>query len=399
MWAKPEDFVVDSQLEKHFGKSPCNDYQNYIPDTLHPDWQPMRFVRINTQIMRRSAGTLNFPEAEGIEYVNNMIYCANQRLLHNTKMFLPVGNHTPALPVGFQYELTPDPSTNNSTGIYFNDNDTLSFLSKSGKSRNVESPAAYNRYGLMKEKVINVFLYEHPEDSLKSKTYKPSSDGIGTGPWAKVIGSYYLNHKANVFGNDTVIFGAWFVAGLFNHELGHCLGLAHSWPGSDGCDDTPPNPNCWGCSDDCKNQCSNNVMDYNTFQNAYSPCQVGKIQMNFSLPGSYQRKFLSPVHCEYHPESTIVITNDDSVVWSGYKDLWGDILILQNATLVLRCDVSLPAGAKVTLKKGAKLIFAGGTFYNSCGEQWQGIEIQKKKENNKIICSPKNQPRDFITHQ
>ena len=397
VWATPKNITVDSQLVSRFGKSPCADYHSYIPDTTHPEWQPMRYVRVNIHFLRRSDGSWNFGAVEGAQYAQDMIANQNDRLMHNTKMLLPLNNNTPVFPAGFQYVLAPDPEVRNDDGIYFNDDDSLSYLIVGGRKRNVESPAAYNSFGMMKGKAINVFMIEHPEDSMKSKTYNPSNDGIGAGPWAKVIGAYYQSRQVHVFGKDTVIFGAWFLSGLFGHECGHCLGLSHTWNVSDGCDDTPFNPNCWTVND-CPGKGSNNMMDYNTYQNALTPCQIGRVQMNLSTPGSLQRNFLEPVHCEYHRESTAVISAGDSVVWEGYKDLWGDVYVAQNATLVLRCDVSLPNGAKVTLKKGAKLIFAGGTFYNSCGEQWQGIEVPKKNADTKIICAPGNEPRDIISH-
>ena len=55
------------------------------------------------------------------------------------------------------------------------------------------------------------------------------------------------------------------------HELGHSLGLLHTWNQDDGCDDTPRNAGCWG------DTCSNNMMDYNASQSALTACQLGII--------------------------------------------------------------------------------------------------------------------------
>lgn len=79
-------------------------------------------------------------------------------------------------------------------------------------------------------------------------------------------------------------------ARTLNHEIAHLLKVRHSWIPNDGCGDTPPNPNCWefGASDttcpaSAPNCCSdwsylsNNLMDYNSYQPALTPCQIDRM--------------------------------------------------------------------------------------------------------------------------
>ncbi|PIP55023.1 MAG: hypothetical protein COX07_02175 [Bacteroidetes bacterium CG23_combo_of_CG06-09_8_20_14_all_32_9] len=58
-------------------------------------------------------------------------------------------------------------------------------------------------------------------------------------------------------------------ANTIRHELGHNLGLWHTWSQYDYCDDTPYNQGCWNLNEPSTNPlCSlitnvtNNVMDY-----------------------------------------------------------------------------------------------------------------------------------------
>ncbi|OJX88816.1 MAG: hypothetical protein BGP01_05625 [Paludibacter sp. 47-17] len=67
------------------------------------------------------------------------------------------------------------------------------------------------------------------------------------------------------------------------HEMGHIMGLEHSWIANDGCDDTPPNPNCWD-QHNCDSVHSNNTMDYNNCQCAFTQCQINK--MHYYLLGN-----------------------------------------------------------------------------------------------------------------
>jgi hypothetical protein len=102
---------------------------------------------------------------------------------------------------------------------------------------------------------------------------KGRASDIGDKRWITVSGIYAL-YLAN----------HWAPANLLNHELGHSLGLLHTWSGNDGCNDTPNNPNCWnvneppGCT-----PLSNNFMDYNACGCATTICQVNR--MHYFLLG------------------------------------------------------------------------------------------------------------------
>ncbi|MDV7393738.1 M43 family zinc metalloprotease, partial [Arthrospira platensis SPKY1] len=120
--------------------------------------------------------------------------------------------------------------------------------------------------------MLNIFLMPHHPDSVASPTYKPHFGGIALRNAVKVTG-WYENGVSE-----------WSVRYVLNHEIGHILSLMHTWAYNDGCDDTPHHPKCWNFTDEppCDSLVSNNVMDYNAYQSAWSPCQIGKIHYTLS---------------------------------------------------------------------------------------------------------------------
>ncbi|MCB0686327.1 MAG: T9SS type A sorting domain-containing protein [Saprospiraceae bacterium] len=101
------------------------------------------------------------------------------------------------------------------------------------------------------------------------------------------------------------------LAALIRHEVCHNLGLDHTWSGSDGCDDTPTNCNCWNIGMPCTSACpcgpsalncdtpgevSNNIMDYNADKNAITQCQLHRMHANLmSSSGNYRIVTSTPV--------------------------------------------------------------------------------------------------------
>jgi hypothetical protein len=159
------------------------------------------------------------------------------------------------------------------------------------------------------------------------------------------------------------------------HEFGHILGLSHTWRYSDGCDDTPLNPNCWSPSlPGCDSTTSNNIMDYNAFQNAWTPCQIGKSHLNISNEKHRLRNLVDPRWCVLKEGAHIFIR--DSVHWQGMKDLEGSLTVEPGGLLQISCRVSLPGGAKITVKPGGRLLLDNCRLHNACGDLWQGIEVQ-----------------------
>jgi len=356
-----------------------------IPDTLFPEHTPMRHVRVCFHYISHPTKGGNFDESMARDFTHKLIAAANEKLLHNTKMNLPLGNNTPVVPTRFEYVLTGNPNIPGDDGIYFHqtaDARTCWWLSTDRGDDTKYISNVWDQFGTMRDTVLNIFFMSHPPDSANSPYYKCKAQGIGYNNYVKMAGpiSWYESYKKN--GEvDPLQTTADFYAGLMNHECGHSLGLLHTWLDHDFCDDTPLNPGCWnyGPNPPCDKEVSNNVMDYNAYQNAYTPCQLSFIHDNFLNPRSSQRKLLDPTWCTFHPESTINIPMMTEVEWKGDKDLEGNIEIHNKAVLKIDARVSLPAGAKIIMHPGSKLILDNGTVTNVCGQKWGGV-VQKNPE-------------------
>jgi hypothetical protein len=346
--------------------SSCYDPLSYV---AHPELIRPKYIRVNIHFMNSTDGRYNMPEEETTAWAREWIKVTNSNLEQNMKMFLPHGNETPVMEIPYRYVIYPDPSIPLDDGIYYHIDDTLCYAVKTGRDRNISDKRVIEKYAIHDDSILNIFLLTHHLDSIPSPTYKPDASGISLGSSVKIFGNWHK--KPSV----------WDIRGITNHEIGHSLGLSHTWGGHDGCDDTPAHPNCWNKSNKppCDTMYSNNMMDYNAHMAALTPCQIGKILLNMGRIGSIQRNILMPKWCKVDTAATVTVR--DSVRWEGSVDLEGHLVIAENAVLEIGCRVSLPENGKITIYPGGKLvILSEGLIHNSCGATWAGIEMVMDKK-------------------
>jgi hypothetical protein len=225
---------------------------------------------MNIHFMLKSNGTGNYTEHDngkvpatpgqnGFWYAQSLIDYSNIQLANNQPMYLPIGNTTPNPETKIRVALT---------GVYFHRDDAYYYYTPANRNSN----ALNNTYGVNKNFEVNIFV----QQDTPSVSYGGNACGIGhcAIPWIKLTG-IWLNTSPNSGASPAQMGSA------MNHELGHVLGLGHTYtahPNINGkvCSDTPANKSPW-CSPPIDGG-TNNIMDYNCGQNAITPCQLAIMQ-------------------------------------------------------------------------------------------------------------------------
>lgn len=345
------DMPDDTHFYLKSGASDCGLISSY---TLNPNAEhtPFKTLRIAFDIIQRGDGSGNFNggNAHIISEFERLIDSANTRL----------GNiiiHSPALSSPFIPDCKVRLQLND---VYFyTDNNLYNYALQTGRDRTVADSiydhVIQNRTDLSvidKEHTLHVILLPGGQGCCGGQ-----ASWFADKEWIVMRGyDYAFNWGATPVRE---------VVGHFIHEVGHSLGLSHTFSTSD-------------CDRFTKNT-TNNYMDYTTPSSSrvsLSDCQISKIHYCLmGNRGNIEDCFVQD-YCIFNNQESILITSGQNITWNSSKNLRGNLVVENNAVLTINCDISLPIAGKVIVNSGGQLILEEGMFKNACDDIWGGIEVK-----------------------
>ena len=334
-------------------------YQDYVRD---------RLINIKFHIVNSLDSSANFRPHEADIFIGQLLDAANHRLKYNDPMSLPEGNNTPLFDTHLRYQLVEE-------GIVYHYDADCYFI-KNGYKSNRFDVDKVTRWTQGQDSMIHIFLMPFDPNEIKSGRQKRENTGIALGNAIKIAGYFESGGPG------------WNHAGVFNHEVGHVLGLMHTWNEDDACPDTPMNDNCWVQSDapPCDGPTSNNLMDYNAHQSAITPCQIIRMHQKIDDPTSIASKVVQPPEAiHFNAKSVLKIHRDH--IWKDLVYLDRDVVVNSGITLFVDARVVLIPPAKIILKKKSRIVWVSGDVQFYSGESYNFIEahrsakfIKKRKE-------------------
>ena len=228
-------------------------YSEYTPEDT-----PVKYVRISFHVFQKTDGSGNFPDDEASR---NWLSGTFLSRLNNKYSNIPVMNlntHSPHYrDARVQFVLG---------GIYFwKDDYAWDFSCPDNGSCNITNNKGNNLYSTYirnrndianKDNSVHVFMGEGGMGQGRASGFGDKKYIVISGVYSAAYMGTYLTIETN----------------LLAHELGHSMGLYHTWGSNDLCTDTPTNSNGWNSPD-----ASNNMMDYNACQCALTSCQINRI--------------------------------------------------------------------------------------------------------------------------
>ncbi|TVR81251.1 MAG: T9SS C-terminal target domain-containing protein [Saprospirales bacterium] len=426
-WHYPIEDEEDVSWIQHFMEDPEPDpcYESYdVCELRYPftqNWSNVNpiTVRLNFHFIRTGDYGLNFGEEDGncpscpnnenmsiynvaeeiVQWLNSMsenlddylvYYDGNGNSLNPPQPKLDA-NGSPVPNMGdakLRFELYKEQETG-AVFLHYDENYKI-FSHMSGPhgaciDLNEQDPAPIgkweNSYSLHEDEVIDIFLFEEYFENEEIKyggnniTCRAARGWIyntmeqGTVP----IANLWHHYKDNLSSDPIRDYSY-----LIFHEIGHLLGLVHTFPNNPQCCDANE-AGLLNSGGDSWNV-SNNIMGYNFRGRSISPCQIDRM-FNTAYNGTRKWVEIDPMQNTVppiHPVAPPTIINDPVVNWTGGGYLDKEVIVKSGSRLnITNGTWEITNNVSFSVERGAMLyIGSGAVLKNHCpSAYWAGIRV------------------------
>ena len=202
----------------------------------------------------------------------------------------------------------------------------------------------------------------------------------------------------------------WYWSNHLPHEIGHILGLGHTYQGAgaednngtDYLNDVFFSPTTWEtkCNDpdsSATDFCTNNMMSGQDKNDFVSPLQAGRMHRNLRTEFGLWKN--AKDYAYGYSSTPHEISNNET--WDFVFKSYNDIVVKGGASLTLTCILEMVPQAKIVVEPGGRLIIDGGTVTSArnAGPSheglWQGIEVW----GNPLQTQDAREPNGLPTYQ